>query len=354
MGFSKKVKDEVLVKSARHCCVCHKRTGLNIEVHHIIPLEQGGKNTIENAIALCFDCHADAGHYFAGHPKGTRVSPEELRMARERWFVNVEQNNIVGNDNFDLSINNNDFTGSFKPIFIKESTRFLDRNALLRLHAFAGKSTNDVIKELKKQNGSFGSKFYSPFVNQIKTYDDYIDFLNDEFPNKKLFYRKDEMENSDCQPIIHFMEGQKRQNLSNCLLSLRFSNFSSEALDTYKIYLTFENVVSVAQVSKRTSFFDSYRYNYNIKFIERKKAEFIPEQNILVQNDSIVIDELCFRTHHETKSVIVKWEMFAKNVNFNGQLILEIEPCFENQEVSKYVENAKSMDQQIRYLPYII
>ncbi len=69
MGFPKKVRDAALVASARYCCVCHRITGLNIEVHHIIPQEQQGKDTLDNAIALCFDCHADAGHYFAKHPK---------------------------------------------------------------------------------------------------------------------------------------------------------------------------------------------------------------------------------------------------------------------------------------------
>ena len=78
MGFSNEIKDEILVKSARHCCVCHKAKGLNIEVHHINPRKQGGSDTLKNAIALCFDCHADAGHFFANHPKGSKLSPNEL------------------------------------------------------------------------------------------------------------------------------------------------------------------------------------------------------------------------------------------------------------------------------------
>jgi 5-methylcytosine-specific restriction endonuclease McrA len=67
MSFSEKIRQEIFVRSARHCCVCHKAKGLNIEVHHIKPRSQGGDDTLENAIALCFDCHADAGHYFAGN-----------------------------------------------------------------------------------------------------------------------------------------------------------------------------------------------------------------------------------------------------------------------------------------------
>ena len=54
-----------------------------IEIHHITPQAEGGADTIENAIALCFDCHADAGHYNTDHPKGTKYSRPELRMAKE-------------------------------------------------------------------------------------------------------------------------------------------------------------------------------------------------------------------------------------------------------------------------------
>ncbi|MFI0429377.1 HNH endonuclease [Mariniflexile sp. HMF6888] len=127
------MKDEIFVKSARHCCVCHKPKGLNIEVHHITPKMQGGKDTFENAIALCFDCHADAGHYFAGHPKGAKLSSKELK----------------------------------------------DRNK--------------------------PSSYYIPFVNKISSYDEYIDYLNGDFPEKNYLQTPDEDSNTDCQPIKHLM-----------------------------------------------------------------------------------------------------------------------------------------------------
>lgn len=86
MGFKKAIKDDALVAAARHCCVCHEYKGLSIEVHHIIPKEQGGKDDFDNAIPLCFECHADAGHYHAQHPKGSKLSPEELRKHRDMWY----------------------------------------------------------------------------------------------------------------------------------------------------------------------------------------------------------------------------------------------------------------------------
>lgn len=59
-----------------------------------MPKDKGGDDSFENAIALCFDCHADAGHYFDGHPKGSKFSPEELVKHKIAWFSIVQENNI--------------------------------------------------------------------------------------------------------------------------------------------------------------------------------------------------------------------------------------------------------------------
>src|SRR5680860_1676468 len=133
MGFTAKIKEDILVASARHCCVCHRYKGVKIEIHHIIPKEQGGEDTFENSIALCFDCHSDAGHYFAQHPKGTKFSIKELKKHKESWFSIVEKNSIpLKNDNiihsrylitkeFDL----------LKEISTKNLNRFPIKNSLL-------------------------------------------------------------------------------------------------------------------------------------------------------------------------------------------------------------------------------
>ena len=90
MGFSREVKECALVRAARHCCSCRRYKGVNIEVHHIVPRSDGGNDDIDNAIALCFDCHASAGHYNSNHPKGSAYSPSELRKARECWHSLVK------------------------------------------------------------------------------------------------------------------------------------------------------------------------------------------------------------------------------------------------------------------------
>jgi len=86
MSFLPKVKEEVLVSSARHCCVCQRYCGVGIEIHHLIPREQNGDDSFENAIPLCFDCHANAGHYNSKHPRGTKYSVGELKKARTNWY----------------------------------------------------------------------------------------------------------------------------------------------------------------------------------------------------------------------------------------------------------------------------
>jgi hypothetical protein len=67
-----------------------------MEVHHIIPKSEGGKDDLDNAIALCFDCHTDAGHYNPKHPKGTKFRPSELRWARAKWHDIVKQQGLRG------------------------------------------------------------------------------------------------------------------------------------------------------------------------------------------------------------------------------------------------------------------
>jgi len=59
-GLSRKVahkakRDGVL---GTVCCNCGAECGSQIEYHHIVPLERGGKDIISNLAPLCFDCHS--------------------------------------------------------------------------------------------------------------------------------------------------------------------------------------------------------------------------------------------------------------------------------------------------------
>jgi hypothetical protein len=45
MGFPDKIREEALVRSGRHCCLCHKFCGTKIEAHHIKLVADGEKGS---------------------------------------------------------------------------------------------------------------------------------------------------------------------------------------------------------------------------------------------------------------------------------------------------------------------
>ena len=84
--FSENDKIKCLLWCDRHCCLCGKACGTNIEIHHIIPKGEGGSGDIDNAIPLCFDCHSEVGRYNAEHAIGTKYKPKELKARREQIY----------------------------------------------------------------------------------------------------------------------------------------------------------------------------------------------------------------------------------------------------------------------------
>lgn len=89
MGFSDKVQAEALAACERRCCICHKFCGTKMELHHIKQKADGGEDTFDNCIPLCFDCHADMGKADPRHPKGKHYSERELRLHRDNWYESV-------------------------------------------------------------------------------------------------------------------------------------------------------------------------------------------------------------------------------------------------------------------------
>lgn len=79
----------------RRCCICHRFCGVKMEIHHIDQDAHGGGNARENAMPLCFDCHAEVNHYNDEHPKGRKFSSDELRGHRDQWLLICEQHPAV-------------------------------------------------------------------------------------------------------------------------------------------------------------------------------------------------------------------------------------------------------------------
>ena len=92
MPFPSNIKEDALVACGRCCCICHKFCGTKIEVHHIREESEGGDNTADNAIPLCFDCHADMRSYDHKHPKGNKYSVSELKRHRDNWYEKIKGN----------------------------------------------------------------------------------------------------------------------------------------------------------------------------------------------------------------------------------------------------------------------
>lgn len=89
MAFPSAVREDALIACGRHCCLCHKFCGTKIELHHIKPRSDGGQDTFENCIPLCFDCHADMSTYDHKHPKGSKYTEGELIRHRDSWYEKV-------------------------------------------------------------------------------------------------------------------------------------------------------------------------------------------------------------------------------------------------------------------------
>ena len=98
MSFSEDIKIKAMVACGRRCCICHKFCGNNMEVHHIKARADGGEDVFENAIPLCFDCHAIVRQYDPRHPKGIKFTEKELIMHRDTWYNKIEKSAAAENN----------------------------------------------------------------------------------------------------------------------------------------------------------------------------------------------------------------------------------------------------------------
>ncbi len=75
MSFNEAIKKEVRRKAHYLCCICKEPF---IDVHHIIPEGQEGKDNIENAAPLCSKCHRNYGN----NPDHRKT----IREMRDLWY----------------------------------------------------------------------------------------------------------------------------------------------------------------------------------------------------------------------------------------------------------------------------
>jgi hypothetical protein len=75
MAFNESLKLSVKKRSHFSCCLCHS---LYVEVHHIIPEEEGGPDIEDNAAPLCPSCHETYG--------ANQDKRKFIREARDFWY----------------------------------------------------------------------------------------------------------------------------------------------------------------------------------------------------------------------------------------------------------------------------
>jgi len=83
MSFDRTQVSDLLARCRRRCCICGRFCGVKIETDHMDP---NGGDDIENAIPVCFDCHAEIHGYNDQHPRGRKFTLGELRRHKQQWL----------------------------------------------------------------------------------------------------------------------------------------------------------------------------------------------------------------------------------------------------------------------------
>jgi len=86
MSFKREEVEKLLAECGRRCCICHRFCGVKMETDHILPRDKGGGDDMDNAIPVCFECHAEIHAYNDRHPRGRKYTPGELRLHKEQWL----------------------------------------------------------------------------------------------------------------------------------------------------------------------------------------------------------------------------------------------------------------------------
>ena len=96
MAFSEKIKKQARKLSNGICILCKKEIAL--EIHHIIPQEENGEDTLENAAPLCPNCH----EIYGSNPTKRKL----IRQERDNWYETVREAISNGIDSI-IALNKN-------------------------------------------------------------------------------------------------------------------------------------------------------------------------------------------------------------------------------------------------------
>lgn len=185
---------------------------------------------------------------------------------------------------------------------------------------------NDVSYKFKERDEPRGLSFAHLAADPIKNREVYLEKL------------------TNPQPIRYYINGTTN-NKSSCEFYLTIKNIGSNVIEDYK--LNFElagEIISADSTDKQTQFLDSIKRTYNIFFYkDSTSGEFDPDNKILVQNDSVATDRVCFRPSENEQAVLLNWELIARDFTTSGQLTINIFPTILNkktvEEYEEYLED---------------
>lgn len=170
MGFPTDVAEKVLVDCGRSCAICHKFCGTKIELHHIVQAADGGEDTYENCIPLCFDCHADVKAYNPRHPKGRKYTEDELKAHRDRWYSSVSNSPAIrSNDEY------------IEP----------DRNVFFKLKEYINDDVMNYIRDMDFGGWTYGIDQFNDLHRFIdKCLEPMMQFLDADLEKAKMDFRE--------------------------------------------------------------------------------------------------------------------------------------------------------------------
>lgn len=152
-----------------------------------------------------------------------------------------------------------------------------------------------------------------------------FDISNYRYHKSAESQREDRIKiDTEPQPVRHFMNVTSH-NKSSCVFAIKLKNIGNLQLENFKLYLTFNDDCYVSErVWKDRMFLDTFKYDYNIKWIkETNDLEFKTTNEILVQNDEIISDKICVRpTIEDPFCIVIPWKLVSKDFTDYGFLNL--------------------------------
>lgn len=132
---------------------------------------------------------------------------------------------------------------------------------------------------------------------------------------------------TEPQPVRYYMYNEKSVNKSSCVFALGIKNIGNTAIKNYKLYFEISGGdIQIDTVNKATSFADFNNYKYYTYLNEGALGGvFEPDETILVQKDSIISDDICFRPNNDDPMDLeVNWQLVSEDFDCDGSLSIKL------------------------------